>query len=106
MKTKHFNKALHINTTLLQIAIKYNGTSYHKPYNQMKITKYSSLLLMLAVQFSAMAQNDFNMADAMYDNGKIYVVVGVLMTIFTGIIAYLVYIDKKLKKLEQKQQES
>ena len=42
------------------------------------------------------------MADAMYRNGKIYVVVLVLATIFVGIIIYLIRLDKKISQLEKK----
>ncbi len=41
------------------------------------------------------------MADAMRANGKIYVVVTVLATIFAGIFAYLVYLDRKISRLEK-----
>ena len=41
------------------------------------------------------------MADAMRSNGKIYVVVVVLATIFTGIFGYLVYLDRKISKIEK-----
>ena len=41
------------------------------------------------------------MADAMRSNGKIYVVVAVLATIFAGIFAYLVYLDRKITRLEK-----
>jgi CcmD family protein len=41
------------------------------------------------------------MADKMRSNGKIYVVVAVLVTIFAGIILYLVRLDRKLAKLEK-----
>jgi ABC-type Fe3+ transport system permease subunit len=41
------------------------------------------------------------MGDAIVKNGKIYVVVMVLATIFAGIFAYLVYIDRKISRLEQ-----
>ena len=41
------------------------------------------------------------MADILRDNGKIYVVVAVLLTIFAGIIFYLVRLDKKITKLEK-----
>ena len=41
------------------------------------------------------------MADAMRENGKIYVVVAVLCVIFIGIVLYLISIDRKLKKLEK-----
>lgn len=42
-----------------------------------------------------------NMAGEMRSNGKIYVVVAVLVTIFTGIVLYLIRIDRKLTKLEK-----
>ena len=41
------------------------------------------------------------MADAMRSNGKIYVVVAVLATIFAGIFAYLVILDRKITRLEK-----
>ena len=40
-------------------------------------------------------------ADVMRSNGKIYVVVTVLATIFAGIFAYLVYLNRKISKLEK-----
>jgi Na+/alanine symporter len=42
------------------------------------------------------------MADTFRSEGKIYVVIAVLTIAFTCIIAYLIYIDIKLKKLENK----
>ena len=41
------------------------------------------------------------MADAMRQNGKIYVVVAVICTIFAGIVLYLVRLDRKISKLEK-----
>ena len=41
------------------------------------------------------------MSDAVRADGKIYVVVLVLATIFVGIIAYLVRLDRKISKLEK-----
>ncbi len=41
------------------------------------------------------------MADVMRSNGKIYVVVLVLATIFAGLIIYLIRLDKKISKLEK-----
>ena len=38
--------------------------------------------------------------DYMRETGKIYVVVGVILLIFIGIIVYLVRLDRKLTKLE------
>ena len=42
-----------------------------------------------------------SMADEMRSNGKIYVVVAVLVTIFIGIIIYLIHLDGKLTRLEK-----
>lgn len=42
------------------------------------------------------------MADTFRSEGKIYVVIAVLAIAFTCIIGYLIYIDIKLKKLENK----
>jgi len=41
------------------------------------------------------------MADEMRSNGKIYVVVAVLATIFAGILIYLVMLDRKITRLEK-----
>ncbi len=45
------------------------------------------------------------MADALRADGKIYVVVGVILVIFAGTIFYLVNIERKLKKLEKEVRE-
>jgi Na+/alanine symporter len=42
------------------------------------------------------------MADTFRSEGKIYVVISVLVIAFSCIIGYLVYIDMKLKRLENK----
>ncbi|MEZ4984204.1 MAG: CcmD family protein [Saprospiraceae bacterium] len=39
-------------------------------------------------------------ADFMRNMGKMYVVVGVIVTIFIGIVLFLVYIDRRLTKIE------
>ncbi len=61
-------------------------------------------LLTLSFLFSAfelIAQNtDDN--SVMVSNGKIYVVLAVCLTIFTGIVLYLVRIDRKISRLEKK----
>ncbi|HEX8314729.1 MAG TPA: CcmD family protein [Flavisolibacter sp.] len=59
---------------------------------------FSFLLLHLCL----LAQGpDVRMADEMRSNGKIYVVVAVIVTIFAGIILYLIRLDRKLTKLEK-----
>jgi hypothetical protein len=40
------------------------------------------------------------MADLMKENGKIYVVIAVMLTILAGLILYLVRLDRKISKLE------
>jgi len=49
----------------------------------------------------ALAQS-VEMADVMRSNGKIYVVVAVIAIIFIGLMVYLVCMDKRVKKLEEK----
>ena len=63
-----------------------------------KISIIASLLL-----FSTflLAQNDGG--DFMRNTGSIYVVVGVILIIFVGIIAFLINLDKKISKLEKEE---
>jgi CcmD family protein len=42
------------------------------------------------------------MADTMRSEGKIYVVVVILLIIFAGLIAYLVMLDRKVTRIEKK----
>lgn len=57
------------------------------------------IFLLLITPLIAGAEPD--MADTMRSNGKIYVVVTVLAAIFAGIFAYLVYLDRKISRLEK-----
>jgi hypothetical protein len=66
--------------------------------------KTSSLLLLFLLAFSAVtfAQNaQPEMAEALRKDGKIYVVVLVLATIFAGIIAFVVRLDRRISKIEK-----
>lgn len=58
-------------------------------------------ILLLSSIVAAAQNNNPEMADTMRSNGKIYVVVLVLATIFAGIIAYLVRIERKISNLEK-----
>jgi len=53
---------------------------------------------------SALAQQPdaVEMADTMRSNGKIYVVVAVLLIILTGLFIFLIRIDRKVSRLEKK----
>ena len=45
---------------------------------------------------------EVEMADGMRADGKIYVVVAVLLVILVGLVAYLIIIDRKATRLEKK----
>lgn len=45
--------------------------------------------------------NQVDMADAMRADGKIYVVVAVLLVIFAGFVGYAIRIDGKISRLEK-----
>lgn len=57
-------------------------------------------LAFMAISAAATAQSEVEMADGMRADGKIYVVVAIILIILTGFIVYLVLLDKKVKKLE------
>lgn len=66
------------------------------------IRKIKFLLPVLLMCLCATAQqSNVEMADTFRSNGKIFVVVAVIVTIFAGIIFYLVRLDRKLTKLEK-----
>ena len=50
--------------------------------------------------FFANAQG-IEMADKMKENGKIYVVIAVMLTILAGLVLYLFRLDRKISKLEK-----
>jgi hypothetical protein len=64
--------------------------------------KLISTLFLLLINLFTFAQNkNVEMADTFRSNGKIYVVIAVILTIFAGIIIYLVRLDKKISRLEK-----
>lgn len=68
-----------------------------------KVFLFLSFILMGSIGF-AQPQSTVEMADAFRSDGKIYVVVGVVLIILLGLFAYLFYIDKKLSRIEKNQQ--
>ena len=42
------------------------------------------------------------MADTMRSNGKIYVIVSIILIVLAGLISYLFLIERKVKKLENR----
>ncbi|MBX2895017.1 MAG: CcmD family protein [Cyclobacteriaceae bacterium] len=65
------------------------------------MTKFFKLLCLLILPASAWAQ-PIEMADTMRSEGKIYVVVAILLLIFVGLITYLILLDRKITKIEKK----
>ncbi|MBS1505271.1 MAG: CcmD family protein [Bacteroidetes bacterium] len=66
-----------------------------------KLTRLLALSFFLLFTTNLMAQ-DAEMADEMRANGKIYVLVAIILVIFAGLIAFLVLTDRKVSKLEKR----
>lgn len=72
----------------------------------MRKIRFVSLLMLLLCSAFVNAQSTsvgqpIEMADGMRSNGKIYVVVGVLVIILFGLLAYLISIDRKVGRVEK-----
>lgn len=59
------------------------------------------LILFVLFQFVFFTISAQEQESILRSSGKIYVVVSVLVTIFLGILIYLIAIDKKITKLEE-----
>lgn len=71
-----------------------------------KLRTILSLLLLTLLTMPAIAQDNISkftgFGETMRSNGRIYVVVAVILTILLGVVLYLVRIERKIKKLEEK----
>jgi CcmD family protein len=69
----------------------------------LRICLFVSLLLSSVSGYSqdSLQKESPKMADLMRSNGKIYVVVTVLVIILAGLITYLVQLDRKISRLEK-----
>lgn len=56
--------------------------------------------VLLFNSLSGSAQSEVQMADGMRAEGKIYVVVAIILIVLGGLIFYLFMLDRKVKKLE------
>lgn len=65
-----------------------------------KIVNLFFVVAALLISPAAVAQ-DAEMADGMRANGKIYVVVGIILIVLVGLVTYLFMMDKKLTRLEK-----
>ena len=70
------------------------------------IKKVLGLLFICVSLFSQAQQmvtnNGPQMADTFREEGKIYVVISVIALIFIALVCFLIYIERKLKKIENK----
>ena len=76
-----------------------------------QLAKISAIFLLLFLQINvSIAQGDtakttsmppVDMAGTMRSNGKIYVVVAVLVIILLGLVFYLIRLDRKISRLEK-----
>ena len=75
----------------------------------MRKSRFGQLLLLLAVAIAGIITPGYSqspeaapqMADALRADGKIWVVVVVLATIFAGLLAWLIRTDRKIARLEK-----
>jgi len=63
--------------------------------------KRKILMLLAAVLMLNVSAQDVEMADTFRGEGKIYVVVGVMLILLIGLFVYLIRIERKVKKLEK-----
>ena len=64
-----------------------------------KITTLLATFFLSLITFAQVKNTE--MADMMKENGRIYVVVAVVLTILIGLILYMVRLDKKISRLEK-----
>lgn len=68
----------------------------------MKLLKFLFAISSLLIFTSAWAQpSQTPMAELMRSDGRIYVVIAVLLTILAGLIFYLIRLDKRISRLEK-----
>ena len=57
------------------------------------------------MNFIQVTRSTIDMADIFRADGKIYVVIAVIGIVFLGIVAYLMYLDRKISTLENANKE-
>lgn len=78
-----------------------NSSPRQKWYRSPKSSGINVLLTLLLLICSSPLFAQPEMADGLRAEGKIYVVVGVVLIIFFGLIFYLVSVDRKVSRLEK-----
>ena len=69
------------------------------------MNKIISFLVFWSISLLTTAQGEVEMADNFRGEGKIYVVVAVILVILAGIFITLIRLDQRLKKLEKESKE-
>jgi fucose 4-O-acetylase-like acetyltransferase len=70
--------------------------------NPIKRILFLILLNIIAVGLHAQdSTQKVEMADTMRSNGRIYVVVAVILTILVGLVLYIVRLDRKISRMEK-----
>ena len=71
-----------------------------KNFAMRNLTKFIFGFVLLLISNLAIAQ-EVEMADGLRSEGKIYVVVLIILIVLTGLITYLFLMDRKLNRLEK-----
>jgi CcmD family protein len=69
--------------------------------NMQKAAKFLTIVWLTIMSVPVFAQ-EVEMADTMRSNGKIYVIVAIILMVLVGLIAYLFMLDRKVRKLEKR----
>ena len=64
------------------------------------MNKLKGFLFLTAALISSQARAQVEMADGMRQEGKIYVLVAIILIVLTGLFVYLFLLDRKIKRLE------
>jgi cobalamin synthase len=65
------------------------------------MNRFIKTLLAFLIMVPVCGQNQVEMADNLRSEGKIYVVVAIVLIVLAGLILYLFLLDKKIQKLEK-----
>ncbi len=67
--------------------------------------KLTSFFLCWIISLPVWAEEKVKMAETLRESGKIYVVVGVVVLIFIGMVIYLINLDRKISQIAREQSE-
>ncbi len=68
------------------------------------LNRWLALTAMALTPLLSPAQRPIEMAEQFRSSGKIYVVVAIVTIIFLGLLLFLIYLDRRIKKLEKQNQ--